>query len=152
MEYIKLADAENQAKLYQMFLEELGYEVTDPLLLHGDNKGSIDLTLNLVTGRKLKHIPIKYHVIWDYVENEEIKIVCTATADISRRWTHQITCKDQTLWLHIRTETSLIIKPCLDYEGMLRNMWSEDGSDWTRSVIHDSNIQAEYQGKRSEEL
>jgi hypothetical protein len=33
-----------------MYLKELRYEVADPILLHKDNKGSIDLLLKLTTG------------------------------------------------------------------------------------------------------
>ena len=65
-----------------MFLMELGYNVQDPILLYGNNKGSVDLTLNPVTGRKLKHIPIKYHVIRDYVEHEQIKLIHTSTVEM----------------------------------------------------------------------
>ena len=50
-EYMGLAEAGNQAAWYRMFLEELGYEVRDPIPLHGDNEGSVDLSLNPVTGR-----------------------------------------------------------------------------------------------------
>ena len=61
--YMGMAEAGNQAAWYRMFLEELGYELNDPIPLHGDNKGAIDLTLNPMTGRKSKHIPIKHHAI-----------------------------------------------------------------------------------------
>src|SRR5882757_832549 len=49
-EYMALADAGNQAAWYRMFLEELGYDVRDPIPLHEDNKGAVDLALNPVTG------------------------------------------------------------------------------------------------------
>ena len=81
-EYMGIADAGNQAAWYAMFLEELGYDVRDPIPLHGDNKGSIDLALNPVTGRRSKHIPIKYHAIRGYVENELIELIRTPTADM----------------------------------------------------------------------
>ena len=45
-----MADAVNQAVWYYSFLEELGYTVDDPIPLHGDNKGAIDLALNPVMG------------------------------------------------------------------------------------------------------
>ena len=48
-EYMALADAANQAIWYWSFLSELGYEVLDPIPLHGDNKGAVDLMLNPVT-------------------------------------------------------------------------------------------------------
>ena len=81
-EYMGLAEAGNQATWYRMFLEELGYEVRHPIPLHGDNKGSVDLSLNPVTGRKSKHIPIKHHVICNYIENDQVELL---RADFSYR-------------------------------------------------------------------
>ena len=77
-----LADAANQAAWYWSFLMELGYEVSDPIPLHGDNKGTVDLTLNPVTGRRSKHIPIKHHAIHKYVKNGYIELICTLTNDM----------------------------------------------------------------------
>jgi hypothetical protein len=50
-EYMALTDAINQAIWYQIYLKELGYQVTDPILLHKDNKRSVDLSLKLTTRR-----------------------------------------------------------------------------------------------------
>ena len=57
-EYMAMADAANQVAWYCSFLEELRYTVGNPIPLHGDNKGAIDLALNPVTGRQSKHIDI----------------------------------------------------------------------------------------------
>jgi len=81
-EYMSLAKAGNQSTWYRMFLEELGYEVWDPILLHGDNNGSLWLALNPVTGRKSKHIPIRYHAIQDYVEDKHITLILTPTTEM----------------------------------------------------------------------
>ena len=56
---------------------ELGYSVDDPIPLHGDNKGAIDLALNPVTGCRSKHIDIKHHVIRGYIEKAHISLICT---------------------------------------------------------------------------
>jgi hypothetical protein len=77
-----LAEATNQAEWYWSFLMELGYEVSDPIPLHGDNKGAVDLALNPVTGRRSKHIPIKHHAIREYVENGHIELIRTLTNDM----------------------------------------------------------------------
>jgi hypothetical protein len=74
-EYMALAEAGNQASWYRMFLEELGYDVCDPVPLHGDNIGSVKFSLNPVTGRKSKHIPLRYHVIRDYIEKDQVEII-----------------------------------------------------------------------------
>src|SRR6266446_2037415 len=81
-EYMGMAEAGNQAAWYRMFLEEIGYDLRDPTPLHGDNKGAVDLTLNPVTWRRSKHIPIKYHAIRGYVENEQIELIHTPTAEM----------------------------------------------------------------------
>ena len=51
---------------------ELGYTIDEPIPLHGDNKGAIDLAENPVMGRRSKHIDIKRHAICEYIEEGEI--------------------------------------------------------------------------------
>ncbi len=77
-----MTDMANQAMWYRSFLVELGYTVDNPIPLHGDNKGAVDLALNPVTGRRSKHIDIKHHVIREYLEKGEISLVCTPTAEM----------------------------------------------------------------------
>ena len=92
-EYMALTDAANQAVWYRSFLTELGYEVSDPIPLHGDNKGAVDLALNPVTGRQSKHIPIKHHAIRKYIEEEFIELIRTSTNDmLADRLTKPHTC------------------------------------------------------------
>jgi len=81
-EYVGLAEGGNQCMWYRMFLEELGYDVQDPIPLHCDNHGSAKLSLNPVTGRKSKHIPIKYHVIRDYIENDQVDLLRIPTEEM----------------------------------------------------------------------
>src|SRR5882757_4386648 len=81
-EYMAMTDAANQAAWYRSFLAELGYTVDDPIPLHGDNKGAIDLALNPVTGRRSKHIDIRHHVIREYIENGYISLVRTPTEEM----------------------------------------------------------------------
>jgi hypothetical protein len=81
-EYMALTDASNQAAWYRSFFSEIGYEISDPIPLHGDNKGAVDLALNPVTGRKSKHIPIKHHAIREYVEDGFIDLIRTSTNDM----------------------------------------------------------------------
>ena len=50
-EYMAMTDAANQGVWYRSFLMELGYTVDEPILLHSDNKGAMDLAENPVTGR-----------------------------------------------------------------------------------------------------
>ena len=61
---------------------ELRYTVEEPIPLHGDNKGAIDLAANPVTGRRSKHIDIKHHAICEYIEEGKISMVRTPTAEM----------------------------------------------------------------------
>ncbi len=81
-EYMAMTNAANQGAWYQSFLMELGYSVDDPIPLHGDNKGAIDLALNPVTRCRSKHIDIKYHVIHGYIEKGYISLICTPTKEM----------------------------------------------------------------------
>jgi hypothetical protein len=81
-EYMALADAANQAAWYRSILGELGYSVDNPIPIHCDNKGAVDLALNPVTGRRSKHIDIKHHVIRDYQDKGAISLIRTPTAEM----------------------------------------------------------------------
>jgi hypothetical protein len=81
-EYMAMTDAANQAAWYWSFLSELGYSVDDPIPIHGDNKGAIDLALNPVTGRRSKHIDIKHHAIRGYIEKEHVSLIRTPTEEM----------------------------------------------------------------------
>ena len=50
--------------------------------LHCDNKGAVDLAVNPVTGRRSKHIPIRHHVIREYVERGDITLIRTPTLEM----------------------------------------------------------------------
>ena len=54
----------------------------DPIPLHDDNKGAIDLALNPVTGRRSQHIEIRHHVVREYVKRDVITLVRTPTAEM----------------------------------------------------------------------
>jgi hypothetical protein len=51
------------------------YTVDEPIPIHGDNKGAIDLALNPVTGRQSKHIDVRHHRIREYIEDGIISLV-----------------------------------------------------------------------------
>jgi hypothetical protein len=83
-EYMAMTDAANQAIWYQSYFRELGYSTDGPvpIQIHADNKGAVDLAQNPVTGRRSKHIDIKHHVIREYIENDQICLIRTPTADM----------------------------------------------------------------------
>jgi hypothetical protein len=79
-EYMAMTDASNQGVWYRSFFMELGYTIDEPILLHGDNKGAIDLAENPVMGCRSKHIDIKHYAICKYIEEGKISMICTVTA------------------------------------------------------------------------
>ena len=81
-EYMAMTDTSNQGVWYRSFFTELGYTVDEPILLHGDNKGAIDLAENPVTGCWSKHIDIKHHAIHKYIEEGKISMIRTPTTEM----------------------------------------------------------------------
>jgi hypothetical protein len=77
-----MTDASNQGIWYRSFLSELGYTVDSPINIHCDNKGAVDLALNPVTGRRSKHIDIKHHAILEFIEQDQISLTRTPTAEM----------------------------------------------------------------------
>ena len=84
-EYIALVNAAKQAiwlchLLYAIWKAEVyGKKMTT---IYGDNKDSLDLTVNLVFHSCIKHIQVQYHAIQDYIEREEIRIQYVQTDDM----------------------------------------------------------------------
>jgi hypothetical protein len=92
-EYMAMTDVANQAIWYWNILLELGYSIDDPIPIHSDNKGAINLALNPVTGQRSKHINIKHHVIREYVENDQVSLICTPTMEmIADGFTKSLSC------------------------------------------------------------
>jgi hypothetical protein len=92
-EYMAMTDAANQATWYRGFLQELGYSVESPILVHGDNKGAINLAQNPVTGCRSKHINIRYHAICEYITDGVISLICTPTAEmVADGFTKSLSC------------------------------------------------------------
>ena len=72
---------------------ELGYTVDEPIPLHGDNKGTMDLAENPVTGRQSKFIDIKHHAIHEYIQEGKISMIHTPTAEmVADGFTKSLAC------------------------------------------------------------
>jgi hypothetical protein len=124
--YMALAKGGNQATWYRMFLEEIGYKVWDPIPLHGDNQGSLALVVNPVTGRRSKHILIKYHAIWGYVEHEQIELIKVPTEEMLANGLTKLFTKIKLMQLIPGLGLIWSIYIYLDHGGMLRHMWFGD--------------------------
>ena len=78
-----MMDTSNQGVWYRSFLMKLGYTVDEPILLYGNNKGATNLAENSVTGHESKHIIIKYHAIYEYIEEGKISMKYMPTAEMA---------------------------------------------------------------------
>ena len=59
---------------------DLGISVEVPTL-HRDSQSAIMLAKNLVFHAKTKHIDVKYHFIWDVLEDKHMELVKVHTND-----------------------------------------------------------------------
>jgi transposase InsO family protein len=62
-EYMALASSTQEALFLRMLTKEFALQQTDPICIHGDNQGSLDLVRNPVSHDRSKHIDIKFHFI-----------------------------------------------------------------------------------------
>ena len=60
-EYVALAEAVREAKWLHCLYGELGFPQTEPIVLLGDNDGSISMTKNPQFHGRTKHIDIRWH-------------------------------------------------------------------------------------------
>ena len=74
-EYMAISDASRHAIWLRTLFSELGFKQTSPLLIHVDNKGSVDLALNPVHHKCTKHIDIKHHFIRQCLEDFSVELV-----------------------------------------------------------------------------
>ena len=81
-EYMALNEAAKEAIWCARFLKELRFRNDDPVLLRGDNQGSIALTENPEFHRRSKHIEIKWHWIREVVASKKIKIRFISTKEM----------------------------------------------------------------------
>ena len=68
-----MSDASKQLMWIRSLITELGYNLA-PILVNGDNQGSIFMAQNPITEKRSKHIDIKYHVIREYIKEGHIKL------------------------------------------------------------------------------
>ena len=78
-EYCSAAMACKSILWARELLEELGYPQDKATTLHVDNTAAIALTQNPENHRKTKHIGMRYHLIRDLVEKEEVEVVYVNT-------------------------------------------------------------------------
>jgi hypothetical protein len=62
-------------------LTDTQVEYDDPIPIYCDNTSSISILKKLVMQSKTKHIPIKYHFLWEKVAEKNIRIEYLGTKE-----------------------------------------------------------------------
>ena len=73
-EYVALSEAGREACWLQNLYRELGYPQREPILIKGDNDGSISMAKNQQFHNRSKHIAIRWHWIRELIEEKVITI------------------------------------------------------------------------------
>jgi hypothetical protein len=54
-------------------------EYDEPIPIYCDNTSTINISKKLVMNSKMKHIPIKYHFLWEQVAEKNIRVEYVGT-------------------------------------------------------------------------
>jgi hypothetical protein len=78
-EYIAAAGCCIQVLWMNFFLTDIQVEYDEPIPIHCDNTSAINISKNLVMHSNTKHIPIKYHFLWEQVAEKNIRVEYVGT-------------------------------------------------------------------------
>ena len=73
-EYVALSEAAREACWLRNLYDEIGYPQESPIIIKGDNDGSIAMARNQQFHNRSKHIAIRWHWVRDLVEQQLINI------------------------------------------------------------------------------
>ncbi|MCO5567131.1 hypothetical protein L7F22_020817 [Adiantum nelumboides] len=79
-EYVAASEACKEAIWLGRLVTDLGIKEKAPRL-HCDSQSAIQLVRNPVYHSKAKHVDVKYHFIWEMVEDKQIQLVKVHTTD-----------------------------------------------------------------------
>jgi hypothetical protein len=80
-EYMAACAATQEALWLMMLLDQMGIEITKPLVLHEDNQACIDFSKNPGDHKRSKHIDTRYHFVRERVESGDIRLEWIPTTD-----------------------------------------------------------------------
>ena len=80
-EYIAGAHAAKEAVWLRQLLAELGQGTSSPTILHIDNQSAIAIAWNPEFHEHTKHIDVRYHFLWQVVDDGALELVYTPTQD-----------------------------------------------------------------------
>ena len=62
-------------------LIDIQVEYDDPIPIYCDNTSAINISKSLMMHSKTKHIPIKYHFLWEQVAEKNIRVEYVGTKE-----------------------------------------------------------------------
>jgi hypothetical protein len=62
-------------------LTDIQAEYNEPIPINCDNTSTISISNNPMMHSKMKHIPIKYHFLWEQVAEKNIKVEYVGTKE-----------------------------------------------------------------------
>jgi hypothetical protein len=71
---MSISNCSRQIAWVRNLLSEIGYPMTTPTPLYGDNQGSIFIASSPVTERRSKHIDIHFHYIRQEIERKRLQV------------------------------------------------------------------------------
>ena len=97
-EYQALYDASREAAWLRQLYEGLGFPLTAPTVIRGDNQGSISMTKNHRTDSLTKHISVKYHYTRELVKLQQINVEYCETSAMVADFLTKPTTAQKFLW------------------------------------------------------
>lgn len=103
-EFAALSDTVREVKWMRSVLEDIGFHIPSPSVIHQDNLGTITWTEQVQGLRKVKHIGIKYHYVRECVQGGHVEIkYCPSSENRADSLTKALTGKQfeqHREWLH----------------------------------------------------
>ena len=80
-EYIATTTCCTQVLLMKQTLTNIQVEYDEPMPISFDNKSSISVSMNPMMHSNTKHIPIKYHFLWEQIVEKNIRVEYVGTKE-----------------------------------------------------------------------
>jgi hypothetical protein len=73
-EYVAMSEAVKEIRFIYFIPKDIGIEVEFPIVVKGDNVGTLFMSLNSWTGVRSRHVDTRYHFIRENVEDGILKV------------------------------------------------------------------------------
>jgi hypothetical protein len=80
-EYIATTSCCKHVLWMKQTLTDIQVEYDEPIPIYCDNTSAISISKNPVMHSKMKHIPIKYHFLWEQVAEKNIRVEYVGTKE-----------------------------------------------------------------------